>query len=56
MAYDNSIGKVVTENTNNVIKAGKEVIDGVGNAVSDFSVVLGRHSNDRRFSWTKIKL
>ena len=41
MAYDNSIGKVVTENTNNVIKAGKEVIDGVGNAVSDFFSGLG---------------
>ena len=41
MAYDNSIGKVVTENTNNVIKAGKEVIGGVGNAVSDFFSGLG---------------
>lgn len=41
MIYDNTVGKEVTKITNNVVKAGKEVIDGVGNAVSDFFSGIG---------------
>lgn len=41
MIYDNTVGKGVTKITNNVVKAGKEVIDGVGNAVSDFFSGIG---------------
>ncbi|WP_251936461.1 hypothetical protein [Streptococcus sp. Marseille-Q0941] len=41
MIYDNTVGKEVTKITNDVVKAGKEVIDGVGNAVSDFFSGIG---------------
>ena len=41
MIYDNTVGKEVTKITNNVVKTGKEIIDGVGNAVSDFFSGIG---------------
>ena len=41
MIYDNTVGKEVTKITNDVVKAGKEVMDGVGNAVSDFFSGIG---------------
>ena len=41
LIYDYSVGKFVTETTDNAIKIGKEVIDGVGNAVSDFFSGIG---------------
>ena len=41
LIYDDSVGKFVTETTDNAIKIGKEVIDGVGNAVSDFFSGIG---------------
>lgn len=41
MIYDNTVGEFVTETTDNMMKAGKEVIDGVGNAVSDFFSGIG---------------
>ena len=41
MIYDNTVGKEVTKITNNVVKTGKEIIDGVGNAVSAFFSGIG---------------
>lgn len=41
MIYDNTVGKFVTETTDNMMKTGKEVIDGVGNVVSDFFSGIG---------------
>ena len=41
MIYDNTVGKEVTKITNDVVKSGKEVMDGVGNAVSDFFSGIG---------------
>lgn len=41
MIYDNTVGKEVTKITNDVVKAGEEVIDGVSNAVSDFFSGIG---------------
>ena len=41
MIYDNTVGEFVTETTDNMMKTGKEVIDGVGNAVSDFFSGIG---------------